>query len=102
VAPVPFYSVPIYPSTTYVTPSESVTTSEPTSAAPQNAPPVTLILKDGRHIEAQGYALVGSTLWILDQQSATKIPLSDVDVAATQKENQQHGINVVIPSVSTS
>jgi len=69
-----------------------------TSAAPQNAPPLTLILKDGRRIEAPGYALVGSTLWILNQESATKIPLSDVDVGATQKENQQRGINVVIPS----
>jgi hypothetical protein len=69
--------------------------STPTSAAAQNA--VTLILKDGRRIEAAGYALVGSTLWILNAQDATKISLSDVDVDATQKENQKRGINVVIP-----
>jgi hypothetical protein len=71
--------------------------STPPSAAAQNAPAVTLILKDGRRIEAAGYALVGSTLWILNAQDATKISLSDVDVDATQKENQKRGINVVIP-----
>ena len=71
--------------------------STPTSAAAQNAPAVTLILKDGRRIEAAGYALVGSTLWILSAQDATKISLSDVDGDATQKENQIRGINVVIP-----
>jgi len=71
--------------------------STPTSAAAQNAPAVTLILKDGRRIEAAGYALVGSTLWVLNAEDATKISLSDVDVDATQKENQKRGINVVIP-----
>jgi hypothetical protein len=71
--------------------------STPTSAAAQNAPAVILILKDGRRIEAAGYALVGSTLWILNAEDATKISLSDVDVDATQKENQNRGINVVIP-----
>jgi hypothetical protein len=70
--------------------------STPTSPAAQNAPAVTLILKDGRRIEAAGYALVGSTFWILNAQDATKISLSDVDVDATQKENQKRGINVVI------
>ena len=72
--------------------------STPTSAAAQNAPAVTLILKDGRRIEAAGYALVGSTFWILNAQDATKISLSDVDVDATQKENQKRGIHVVIPT----
>jgi hypothetical protein len=71
--------------------------STPTSAAAQNAPAVTLILKDGRRIEAAGYALVGSTLWILNAQDATKISLSDIDLDATQKENQKREINVVIP-----
>jgi hypothetical protein len=71
--------------------------STSTSAAAQNASAVTLILKDGRRIEAAGYALVGPTLWILNVQDATRISLSDVDVDATQKENQKRGINVVIP-----
>jgi len=72
--------------------------STPTSAGAQNAPAVTLILKDGRRIEAAGYALVGSTFWILNAQDATKISLPDVDVDATQKENQKRGIHVVIPT----
>jgi hypothetical protein len=74
--------------------------STETSGTAQKAPPVTLILKDGHRIEAQGYALVGSTLWILDPQGASKISVSDVDVDATQKENLKRGINVVIPPAS--
>jgi len=73
----PFYSGPIFTAPTSITP--------------------TLILKDRRRIEAAGYALVGSTLRILNAQDATKISLSDVDVDATQRENQKRGINVVIP-----
>jgi ABC-type Fe3+/spermidine/putrescine transport system ATPase subunit len=71
---------------------------EPTSAATQKAVPVILVLRDGRQIEAQGYALVGSTLWILDPQNAMKISISDVDVDATRNENLKRGINVVIPT----
>ena len=71
---------------------------EPTSAATQKAVPVILVLRDGRQIEAQGYALVGSTLWILDPQNAMKISISDVDVDATRNENLKRGINVVIPA----
>jgi hypothetical protein len=74
--------------------------STQTSVDAQKAPSLTLILKDGRRIEAPGYALVGSTLWVLDTQGATKISLSDIDVDATQKENLKQGVNVVIPPAS--
>ena len=70
-----------------------------TPATPAQKPvSVVVVLKDGRHIQAPGYALVGSTLWILNPDSATKISIAEVDVDATQKENMKQGINVVIPS----
>ena len=71
-----------------------------TGAPPGRPPSVTLVLKDGRRIEAPGYALVGSTLWILNADSASKVSLSDVDVSATQQENQKRGVNIVIPATS--
>jgi len=69
-----------------------------TSASGQKPPSVTLILKDGRRIDAPGYALVGTTLWVLDSDTASKIPLSDVNVDATQKENLKHGVSIVFPN----
>jgi hypothetical protein len=59
------------------------------------------VLKNGRKIEAPGYALVGSTLWILDAKKATQVPLSDVDTAATRTENLKHNVNVELPTVPT-
>jgi hypothetical protein len=68
------------------------------SAREQKPPAVVLVLKDGRRIEAPGYALVGKTLWILDSTTAAKIPITDVDVEATRKANLDRGVNVVIPA----
>jgi hypothetical protein len=57
-----------------------------------------VVLRSGQRIEAPGYALVGSTLWILDSQNATPYALSDIDIAATQAENHKRGVDIVIPS----
>ena len=70
----------------------------PTAAPGQKPPSITLILKDGRRIDAPGYALVGTTLWVFDSDTASKIPIFDVNVDATQKENQKRGVNIVFPN----
>jgi hypothetical protein len=68
------------------------------TASGQKPPSITLILKDGRRIDAPGYAVVGTTLWVFDSDTASKIPISDVNIDATQKENQKRGLNIVFPS----
>lgn len=57
-----------------------------------------LIFRDGHQLEIQNYAIVGQTLWILDQRNSSKIPLSDLDLDATQKENRSRGLRFVTPS----
>ena len=71
-----------------------------TQAPPANTAPVNIVvvLKSGQQIQAPGYALVGSTLWVLDSQTATPYSISDIDIAATQTENQKRGVDIVIPS----
>jgi hypothetical protein len=69
-----------------------------TQGQPQAPPSIVVVLKNGRHIEAPGFALVGSTLWILYPDTSTKVPISDVDAAATQQANKDRGIDVVIPT----
>jgi hypothetical protein len=68
------------------------------TASGQKPPSITLILKDGRRIDAPGYALVGTTLWVFDSDTASKIPVSDVNIDATQKENQKRGLDIVFPN----
>jgi hypothetical protein len=56
-----------------------------------------LIFRDKRTEEIQNYAIVGQTLWVLNAERARKIPLADLDVAATQKVNEDRGVEFAIP-----
>lgn len=52
-----------------------------------------------KHIqEVQNYAIVGSTLWILNEQRAIKVPLSSLDIDATTKLNDERGIDFSLPN----
>src|SRR6202049_4694147 len=77
--------------------------------APRNAPAdeqqasvtqiaTVLIFRDQRKKEVQNYAIVGQTLWSFAPQHAEKIPLSELDLTATVKANEDRGINFEIPS----
>jgi hypothetical protein len=65
-------------------------------AAPQQRTftPTVLVFLDGHRMEIQNYAIVGETLWVLDERVATKIPLSDLDLDATQRENRGTGFRL--------
>jgi hypothetical protein len=73
--------------------------------APGNEPPGTtimpatlLIFRDQHQKEIQNYAIVGQTLWNFAPQHTEKIPLSDLDLAATAKANDQRGLSFRVPS----
>ena len=54
--------------------------------------PTVLVFRDGHRLNIVNYMIVGETLWVADEQSATKIPLSDLDLDATRKENRGRGV----------
>jgi hypothetical protein len=56
-----------------------------------------LVFRDKHTQEVQNYALIGQTLWILNEEKATKIPLADVDVPATVKANDERGVDFRVP-----
>lgn len=58
-----------------------------------NPPTRILVFRDGHRSEIKNYALVGSTLWVLTQARATKIPVSDLDMSATKQANAGQGID---------
>lgn len=65
----------------------------PRPVPPEPAPMSTvLVFRDGHRIEIQNYAIVGQTLWVLDQRNSSKIEVADLDVDATQKENRIRGL----------
>lgn len=56
-----------------------------------------LVFRDKRTEEIQNYAIAGQTLWVLTEQHARKIPLSDLDIPATQKANEDRGVSFQLP-----
>ncbi len=63
----------------------------PESEQPQNAVPVTLILRGGRTLKVKDYAVMNGVLWDFTVQPARKIAVSEVDVEASAKATQAAG-----------
>jgi hypothetical protein len=59
--------------------------------------PTVLVFRDQHKQEVQNYAIVGQTLWTFAPQKTQKIPLSDLDIPATQKANDEHGVDFKVP-----
>lgn len=65
----------------------------PPQSVPEVPPtPATLVFRDGRRMLIQNYAIVRDTVWVLDEKSATKIAVSELDLEATQRENNSKGV----------
>jgi hypothetical protein len=62
--------------------------------------PTTLIFKDGDQLEIENYAVVGQTLYDLTPGHSRKIALADLDLPATQKQNDDRGVTFQVPSSS--
>lgn len=66
---------------------------------PEPEPPQSalLVFRDKHIQEVNNYAIVGSTLWILNERRATKVPLSSLDINATTKLNEERGVEFRLP-----
>jgi hypothetical protein len=60
------------------------------------SPSTVLVFRDQHKQEVQNYAIVGQTVWIFGQRTE-KIPLSDLDLPATTKANDDRGIDFRVP-----
>jgi hypothetical protein len=61
------------------------------------APATVLVFRDEHKQEVQNYAIVGQTLWNFNPQHTQKIPLSDLDIPATTKANDERGVDFHLP-----
>jgi hypothetical protein len=57
-----------------------------------------LVFRDQHKEEVGNYAIVGQTLWNFAPSQTEKIPLSELDVPATIKANQDRGVTFSVPS----
>jgi hypothetical protein len=66
-------------------------------AKPDNSPAAVFIFKDGHQIETKSYAIMGQMLYDISGNVVKKVPLADLDAAATIKANDDRGITVKLP-----
>lgn len=62
-----------------------------------DGPTTALVFRDQHVEEVRNYAIAGGTLWVLNEQSAKRIPLAQLDVAATVKMNDDRGVDFQVP-----
>jgi hypothetical protein len=59
--------------------------------------PTLLVFKDGRKLEVGNYAILGATLFDLTPGHPRRIALSDLDLEATRKQNDDRGVTFQPP-----
>jgi hypothetical protein len=76
--------------------------NDPPTNDPQEAavPATVLIFRDQHKLELRNYAIVGQTLWSFGSPRTQKIPLADLDLAATTKANDDRGLSFRVPSAN--
>jgi hypothetical protein len=91
------YIAPTYegPAHAHTIEDASMETANSDSEPPQ--PPTTLVFKDGHQLEIDNYAIVSQTLFDLTPGHPRKIALADLDLAATEKQNDDRGIVFQLP-----
>ena len=65
-------------------------------AAPDQ-PTTVLVFRDGHSIEVKNYAILGDVLYDYSTGTRRKIELSELDLAATQKQNDDRGVDFRVP-----
>jgi hypothetical protein len=82
-------------------PDASVNPTPDDPAEPVAAQPSTvLVFKDGHQSDVLNYAIVGDTLFDFDSGRTRKILLADLDLPATQRANDDRGVDFQIPARS--
>lgn len=62
-----------------------------TEADTTPAPPVTLVLRDGKQVQLKSYAVMGQNIWDFSSQPAKRIALSNVDLNASRSATEASG-----------
>src|SRR6266536_4870794 len=64
---------------------------------PAQQPSTVLVYKDGHQTEVVNYAIVGENLYELSDGRAKKVALAELDLSATEKQNDERGVDFRLP-----
>jgi hypothetical protein len=95
----PTYSGPAHAKSPADAQSEDAPDSSASKPDPPEPPqpPTTLVFKDGHQVVIENYAIVSQTLYDLTSGHPRKIALADLDLPATERENDDHGVTFQLP-----
>jgi len=90
-------------STIGVSGSETASRKAAGQTPPRELPPAVLVFRDGRTEEVTSYTIMSGTIYSKADYWTSgswtrKIQIADLDVPATLKQNQERGLNFVLPS----
>jgi len=72
----------------------------PSASVPEEKPlPTVLVYRDGHQGEVQSYAIQGKTLYVFAGETTRRIPLTDLDLEASQKRNEERGVDFISPDL---
>jgi hypothetical protein len=97
------YVTPLYEGPAHASSADnsSAAAAEPNSLEPPQ-PWTTLVFKDGHQLEIENYAIVNQTLYDLTPGHPRKITIADLDLPATEKQNDDRGITFQLPPTTQS
>jgi hypothetical protein len=75
----------------------AVTPPKPAASTELVSLPIVLIFVDGRRMEVPGYVIVDRSLWAVTEPDLIEIPVSDLDLEATQTINGERGVRFPLP-----
>jgi hypothetical protein len=78
--------------------SRGAPSAQPSAAAEEKPPATVLVYRDGHQVEVEDYAIQGQTLWVFSNQLTRRVPLADLDLAATERVNEERGVEFVSPN----
>ena len=80
-------------------PPQSEAYAAPPRPLPDDKPgdPTELVFRNGHHEEVNSYAIMGDALYVFDK-GREKIALDDLDIPATQKANDDRGVQFRLPA----
>lgn len=97
-APAQSYRPPADDTRAEVAPPPPTAHEQPSTARDaQPREPTVLVFRDGHQQEVGNYAIMGQTVYVLDDRTQ-KISLADLDVPATVKANDDRGMEFEVPA----
>jgi hypothetical protein len=78
----------------------SSSSEQPKQQEVADQPRTVLVFKDGHELEIANYAIVGATLYDLSDGRTRKVALAELDLQATVKQNDAHGVDFELPAGS--